>query len=70
MKSKATKEKKENAQRETKINPYLYDTEINLYKRDIAETKRDIKEVETRNPVFVKTPEVLDPVMGEFPREA
>jgi hypothetical protein len=53
-----------------KINPHLYDTEFNLYRKDIDETKKDIKEVGTRNPEFVKTPEVLDPVMREFLREA
>lgn len=67
---KAKKEKKGNAQRGVKINPHLYDTEFNLYRKDIDETKKDIKEVGTRNPEFVKTPEVLDPVMREFLREA
>lgn len=40
---KAKKEKKGNAQGGVKINPHLYDMEFNLYRKDIDETKKDIK---------------------------
>ena len=63
--------KKRNAQRESKINLHLYDTKINLYKKDRAETKRGIKEVEPENPcILLEMPEALDLVMREFPGKA